>query len=102
MQYNIIHHEYDYFYFILKKHLKLSQKIDFLARFERFSVYAFLRPMSYIQIFSQIESLIEVHTRGKFISLAFVAAKLQMFKCFRGNAASMKPPFWEVSELFLP
>ena len=31
------------FYFILKKHVKLSQKIDSLTHFERFLVYTFLR-----------------------------------------------------------
>ena len=66
MQYNIIHQESDYFYFILKKHLNWAEKTDFLAHFERFLVYAFLRPKSYIQIFCQIQSPIEVHIRGKF------------------------------------
>ena len=54
------------FYFILKKHLKLSQKIDFLAHFERFLIYAFLRPMNYTPIFSHIKPLMEVHNHGKF------------------------------------
>ena len=31
-----MHQAYDGVHFILKKHLKLSQKIDFLAHFERF------------------------------------------------------------------
>ena len=54
MQCNIMHQACDGFYFILKKHLKLSQKTDFLADFERFLVYAFLRPVSYTQMFCQI------------------------------------------------
>ena len=54
MQCNIMHQACDGFYFILKKHLKLSQEIDFLAHFERFLVYAFIRPMSYNPIFCQI------------------------------------------------
>ena len=66
MQCIVMHRAYDGFHFILKKHVKLSQKIDFLARFERFLVYDFLRPMSYAPIFSQIKSLIEVHNRDKF------------------------------------
>ena len=49
-----------------KKHLKLSQKNDFLAHFGRFLVYAFLRPVSYTPIFCQIKCLIEVHNCGKF------------------------------------
>ena len=54
MQCNIMHQAYDGFYFTLKKHLKLSQKNDFLTHFERFLVYAFLRPMIYIPVFCQI------------------------------------------------
>ena len=54
---------FDGFHFILKKQLKLSQKIDFLAHFERFLVYAFLRPMSHTLIFCQIKRLMEVHNR---------------------------------------
>ena len=50
MQYNVMHQASDAFYFILKKHLKLSQKTDFLAHFEKFLVYAFLRPMRYTPI----------------------------------------------------
>ena len=37
-----------------------------------------------------------------FISLAFVAAKLQMFKCFRGNAASMNHHFGRFLSSFSP
>ena len=35
----------------------------------------------------------EVHTLVSFISLEFVAVKLQMFKSFHGDAASIKHPF---------
>ena len=56
----------DGFYFILKKHLKLRHENDFLAHFERFVAYAFLRPVSYTPIFSQIKLRMEVHNRGKF------------------------------------
>ena len=89
----------DSFYFIPKKHLKLSQKANFLAHFERFLVYTFLRPMSYTPIFCQILwSYIIVLS---FISVAFLVAKLQIFKCFRGDEASMKWPllggFWALS-----
>ena len=61
-----MHQTYDGFHFILKKYLKLSQKIDFLAHFEGFLVYAFLRPMSYTPIVDQIKRFMEVHNRGKF------------------------------------
>ena len=54
MQCNIMHHSCDGFNFFLKRHLKLSQKNNFLAHFERFLVYAFLRPLSYTPIFCQI------------------------------------------------
>ena len=66
MQCIVMQQAIDRFYFILKKHLKLSQKTDFMAHFERFLVYVFLHPMSYIQIFCQIKRLMEVHNRGKF------------------------------------
>ena len=66
MQYNAMHQAYGGFYFILKKHLKLSQKTHFLAHFERFLVYTFLRHVSYTPIFSQIKFLMEVHNCGKF------------------------------------
>ena len=61
MQCIVMHQAYDGFYFILKEHLKLNQKIDFLVHFERFLVYAFLHPMSYTLIFCQIKRLLEVH-----------------------------------------
>ena len=66
MQCIVMHEAYDGFHFIVKKHLKLSQKIDFLAHFERFLIYAFLRPMSYTPIIYQIKPLMEVHNHGKF------------------------------------
>ena len=61
-----MHQEIDGLKFILKKHLKLSQKIDFLAHFERFMVYDFLHPLSYTPIFCQIKRPMEVHNRDKF------------------------------------
>ena len=53
------------FYFILKKHLKLSQENKFLAHIKRFRAYDFSRPMSYIPIFCQIKRYKEVHNRDK-------------------------------------
>ena len=47
MQCIVMRQAYDGFHFVLKKHLKLSQKIDFLAQFERLLVDVFLRTMSY-------------------------------------------------------
>ena len=66
MQYIVMHQAYDGFHFILKKHLKLSQKIDFLGHFERFLVYPFLCPVSDIPMFFQFKRLMEVQNRGKF------------------------------------
>ena len=102
MQCNVMHQECGGFYFILKKHLELSQKTDFLAHFERFLVYALLRPVSYTPIFCQIKCLMGRYIIVvSFISVAFVAVKLKIFKCFRGDAASMKWPllggFWALS-----
>ena len=37
-----MHQEYDNFYFILKKHLKLSPKTNFLPHFERFGLGLFM------------------------------------------------------------
>ena len=61
----VMHLACDGFHFILKKHLKLSQKINYLA-LETFLVYVFLRPMSYTSIFCQIKRPMEVHNHGKF------------------------------------
>ena len=44
---------------------EIEPKNDFLVHFERFLVYHFLCPTSYIPIFSQIKHLIEVHNCGK-------------------------------------
>ena len=92
MQCNVMHQAYGGFYFILKKHLKLSQKTDLLAHFERFLVHAFLHPVGYTPIFCQSKFLMEVIfiIVESFISVAFVAVKLLIFKCFHGDAASMK------------
>ena len=54
------------FYFILKKHLKFSQKIDFLAHFGRLLMYIFLRPMSYTPIVCHIKPFMEVRNQDKF------------------------------------
>ena len=79
-------------------HLKLSQKTNFLAHFEMFLVYAFLRLTSYTPVFYQIKHLVEVHN---FISVAFAVFKLYISKCFCDGAASMKWPllgaFWALS-----
>ena len=61
MQYIVMHQAYNGFHFILKKHLQWSQKIDFLAHFERFLVYAFLCPMIYTLVCFQIKRVMEVH-----------------------------------------
>ena len=66
MQYIIMHQAYDHFHFILKKHVKLSQTIDFLAHFDRTLDYTSLRPMSYATFFSQIKRIIEVPNRDRF------------------------------------
>ena len=93
-----------WFHFILKNHLKLSKKIDFLAHFERFLVYTFLHPMSYTPIFCQIKRLMEIHNRGKFHWCNICGCWVINFqKCFCGNAASMKWPllggFWALSPI---
>ena len=56
----------DGFNFIFWKHRKLSQKNDFLTHFERFLVYAFLRPMNYAPIFEEMKGLMKIHNPGKF------------------------------------
>ena len=82
MQCNVMHQAYDSFCFILKKHLNLSQKIDFLAHFERFLVYAFLRPASYTPIFCQIKCLLEVHNCGKFHLCSICGCQVINFQMF--------------------
>ena len=89
----------DGFYFILGKHLKLSQKPDFLPHFERFFVYNLLCPMSYTPIFCQTKGLIKVHNRGKFhqvINFQFIdLSQLQVFKLQTYN-------FWLLLGIFWP
>ena len=46
--------------------LETGPKIDFLVYFERFFVYAFLRPTSYVLRFWQMKDLIKIHIRVKF------------------------------------
>ena len=54
------------FILFLKNTWNWAKKNNFLAYFERFVVYAFLRPVSYTPIFCQIKCLMEVHNCGKF------------------------------------
>ena len=77
-----MHQTYDGFHYILKKHLKLSQKIDFLAHFERLLVYAFLHPTCYTLVFCQIKHLIEVHNRGKFHQCNICGCQVINFQMF--------------------
>ena len=94
-----MHQTCDGFYFILKKHLKLSQKNPIcwliLRGFWFTPSYAqWLTPQSSAKFNFLWRYILVV----SFISLAFVAVKLLMFRCFGGDAASMKPPFWGVPE----
>ena len=82
MQRNVMHQVYGGFYFILKKHLKLSQKNNFLAHFERFLVYAFLRPVRYTPVFCQIKCLMEVHNFGKFHKCSICGCQVINFQMF--------------------
>ena len=65
MHWRLVHQACDRFYFILGKHLNLSQKTDFLLHFDRFFVYALLRPMIYVLVFCQMKGLINIHNHGK-------------------------------------
>ena len=77
-----MHQAYGSFYFILKRNLKLSQKADFLAHFERFLVYAFLRPVSYTPIICPIKCLMEVHNCGKFHWCSICGCQVINFQMF--------------------
>ena len=77
-----MHQAYGSFYFILKKHLKLSKKNNFLAYFERFLVYAFLCPVSCTPIFCQIKCLMEVHNYGKFHQCSICGCQVINFQMF--------------------
>ena len=101
-----MHQPYDGFYFILKKHLKLSQKNNFLAHFERFLLYASLRPASYTRIFCQIKRLMEVHNFGKFYLCSICDCQVINFQIFsqRCSIHEMAPfgggrgGFWALSQ----
>ena len=71
-----MHQACDPFYFIVKIHLKLSQKSDFFGFFLRFLDHALLHRMSDAPVLSQIKGLMEIPNRGKFNQIAFVVAKL--------------------------
>ena len=71
----VMHQAYDGFYFILKKHLKLSQNINFLANFERFLVYTFLHPTSYTQSSAKLNVIWRYIIMASFISVTFVVIK---------------------------
>ena len=77
-----MHQTCDGFYFILKKHLKLSQKNNFLGHFERFLFYALLGRTSYTPIFGQIKHLIEVHNCGKFHYCSTCGCQVINFQMF--------------------
>ena len=82
MQYKVMHQKYDGFYFILKKHLKLSQKADFLAHFEKFFDYTLLCPPSYAPIFCQSKGLIVIHNHGKFHQCSICGSQVINFQMF--------------------
>ena len=54
------------FYCVKKKKLELNQKTYFLAHFERFFIWALLRPTSRAPIFIQNKDLIKLHNCGQF------------------------------------
>ena len=76
MQFIVIHHEHDGFYFILKKHLKLSQKNDFWLILTGF----WFTPSYTLWITTQSSAKLNVQWRYiivvSFISVAFVIVKL--------------------------
>ena len=51
---------------ILKKRSKLGKKTGFADHFQRFFLYAILRPLCYTQIFYLTKGVIEIHNAGKF------------------------------------
>ena len=90
-------------YWSIKKWSKLGQKMDFLALFERFFVYAVLHPMSYTSRFCQLKDLIKIHICGKsFISIACAVVEFKIFKVFRIDSASWSGHFFGFSGLTPP
>ena len=97
-----MHQAYNSFYYIFKEHLKLSQKINFLAHFVRFLLYAFLRPVSYTLIFCQTKRLIEVHNRGNFHWCIICGCQVINFQMFLWQSSIHEmASFGEVSKPFL-
>ena len=90
MRCNITHHIYYGFWYSSENSKKLSQKTDFLALFQRFLIYALLHPKSYAPVFSKWKVSWRYIIMVSFIGVAFVIAKLSIFKCFHGSATSMK------------
>ena len=81
----------DMLWYAIKKWLKLGQKNDFLAHFERFFfAYAFLHPR-FAPRFCELKDLIKIikiqSSVAGFISTGYVVVK---FKVFFIDSASMK------------
>ena len=69
-------------YLVLKNGLKLGTETDFVCHFQRFFVYALLRPVSYTQIFRQKKGLIEIHNPGKFHHYTISGCQVIDFQMF--------------------
>ena len=70
------------FYCTIKKWSELSQQTNFLSHFERFIVYALLRPTSYATSFFHNKGLMKFHNRGKFNKYSICGCQVASFQRF--------------------
>ena len=99
----MMHQACDIFYFIVKKYLKLSQKTNYLAHFERFSNCAPLYLLSYAPIFCQIKGHMVIHNRGKFHQHSICGSQVINFQMFSWQCSIHEmAPFWGFLGPFSP
>ena len=98
-----MHQACDVFYFIIKKHLKLSQKKSFFGFFQRFLDHALSHCMGDTLIFGQMKVLMEIHNRAKFHQDTICGCKVMNFQMLSWRSSSHEMgPFWGFLGSFSP
>ena len=73
-----------------KKLSKLGLKIDFLAHFKSFFVYAVIHNMRYTPRFCQMKALIKMDICGTFHQYSICGCEIKNFPAFYMDSVSMK------------
>ena len=83
-----------------KERVKIGPKTYFLGHFQKFFVYALLQLLSYTPIFCQGKVSWRYKMLVSFISIAFVVAKLCIFKGFPRSRKNMVGSGWFLGHNF--